>query len=158
MACCSLPERAAFLTSPSGTARPDCGSCPDACSAQGGAPGGALHGSPAFYREWTEVDTRNRGLALEEKLNGRPGWQRTQSQWEGKVGRAGMGWRAGWWAWGHGATGMDGDCALGSGGHPPMPYPHTPTQRLSPLSGLLTTSLHSVMGRPPFVQVLGFKG
>lgn len=77
---------------------------------------------------------------------------------EEKVGRAGMGWRAGWWAWGHGATGMDGDCALGSGGHPPMPYPHTPTQRLSPLSGLLTTSLHSVMGRPPFVQVLGFKG
>lgn len=45
---------------------------------------GALHGSPAFYREWAEVDTRNRGLALEEKLNGRPGWQRTQSQWRGR--------------------------------------------------------------------------
>lgn len=45
---------------------------------------GALHGSPAFYREWAEVDTRNRGLALEEKLNGRPGWQRTQPQWRGR--------------------------------------------------------------------------
>lgn len=43
-----------------------------------------MHGSPAFYREWAEVDTRNRGLALEEKLNGRPGWQRTQSQWRGR--------------------------------------------------------------------------
>lgn len=50
---------------------------------------------------------------------------------EGKVGRAGMGWRAGWWAWGHGATGMDGDCALGSGGHPPMPYPHTHSEAVS---------------------------
>lgn len=40
--------------------------------------------------------------------------------------------------------------------HAVPPHPHS--QRLSPLSGLLTTSLHSVMGRPPFVQVLGFKG
>lgn len=40
--------------------------------------------------------------------------------------------------------------------HAVPPHPHS--QRLSPLSGLLTTSPHSVMGRPPFVQVLGFRG
>lgn len=118
---------------------------------------GALHGSPAFYREWAEVDTRNRGLALEEKLNGRPGWQRTQSQWRGRWAEREWG---GEQAGGLGATELQvwmGTVPSALEGIPPCRTP-TPTQRLSPLSGLLTTSLHSVMGRPPFVQVLGFKG
>lgn len=87
-----------------------------------------------------------------EKWNGAPRWQKTHSQWDGKEGRVGTGWRA---SCGLGALELQvgGDCTVTlegvlSGFSPQL----LPTQAVSAFQS--PPSLIPLMARPPLVQVL----